>query len=439
MLTDVNPIVDNSDGGDPRNQKIFLDKEKFWGSSNSVAPIVMSNEAFHGLTGIISYISPDTEADPAALLISFLVVFGNIIGRNCFYEVDATKHFPNLFTVLVGDSSRARKGTSWGIIKKIFSEINSDWSNNSIKSGLSSGEGLKYNVRDPVKMINEKGKEFISDKGIKDKRLLIFEGEFASALKVANRPGNTLSTTIRDAWDYGNLSTLTKHDAIKATGAHISILAHITKFELLKNFSDTDAVNGYANRFLWVAVKRSKLLPQGGNIRFGDLPYDEIKEAIEFGQVKRQIGFNDEAKMLWCNIYNELSIERYGIFDALSSRGEAQIIRMALIYAILDCSTLISIKHLKAAYAVWQYCEESVQFIFGERFKDNIADIIFQKITKQKRISATEVYHLFKNNKTKNEIEIAISELLRSEKIKTYRQETSGRPITYYEINERSQ
>ncbi len=46
------------------------------------------------------------------------------------------------------------------------------------------------------------------------------------------REGNTLSAIIRQAWDTGNLQVKTRNNPNRATGAHISIIGHITKDEL---------------------------------------------------------------------------------------------------------------------------------------------------------------------------------------------------------------
>lgn len=52
----------------------------------------------------------------------------------------------------------------------------------------------------------------------------------------------------------------------KATGAHISLIGHITRDELRRLLTQTESANGFANRFCWLAVKRSKCLPDGGAI-----------------------------------------------------------------------------------------------------------------------------------------------------------------------------
>src|SRR5262245_44850756 len=67
----------------------------------------LHDKALHGLAGeIINTIKPQTEADPVAILLQFLVCFGNVIGRTAYYQVEDTKHHTNLFGCLVGASSR---------------------------------------------------------------------------------------------------------------------------------------------------------------------------------------------------------------------------------------------------------------------------------------------------------------------------------------------
>ena len=80
-----------------------------------------------------------------------------------------------------------------------------------------------------------------------DKRLLVVEGELASTLKAGKRESNTLSAIIRDAWDSSDLRTMTKNSPAKATGAHISIIGHITLAEFQKTLGETECLNGFGN------------------------------------------------------------------------------------------------------------------------------------------------------------------------------------------------
>ena len=165
-----------------------------------------------------------------------------------------------------------------------------------------------------------------TDPGISDKRLLVYESEFASPLKVMARYGNTLSVEIRQAWDTGDLSTMTKNSPARTTGAHISIVGHITGDELRRELRKTDMGNGFANRILWVCTTRSKELPEGGNLaddalnRLADL----FKVAVEFARTVSEMKRDTAIKDMWAAKYTELTEGRAGLFGAVTSRAEAQ-------------------------------------------------------------------------------------------------------------------
>ena len=89
---------------------------------------VLGAAAYHGLAGeVVSTLAPQTEADPVALLLQYLVYFGNAVGRGPYYQVENDKHFANLFLLLVGETAKARKGLSAGRIRHIFDTADPDW------------------------------------------------------------------------------------------------------------------------------------------------------------------------------------------------------------------------------------------------------------------------------------------------------------------------
>jgi hypothetical protein len=209
-------------------------------------PAPPDEAAFYGLAGdIVRAIEPHTEADPMALLSQFLTFFGNALGRTAHFKAERDKHYPNLFVVLVGTSAKGRKGTSMGHILDLFHAVDEEWVTNHTPSGLSSGEGLIWEVRDPIEKQHSIKKDgrvtgyemVIEDKGVTDKRLMVIEEEFGSPLKIMAREGNTLSPTLRRVWNTGDLQVMTKNNPAKATGAHISIVGHITKNELLRHLN----------------------------------------------------------------------------------------------------------------------------------------------------------------------------------------------------------
>jgi hypothetical protein len=191
----------------------------------------LNDQAFYGIFGkIVRLIEPHSEADPAAILFQLLTGFGNAVGAGPFYLADGSRHYANLFGCLVGQSSRSRKGTSWNHAQRALEIADPDWNKHHHNSGLSSGEGLIWKVRDPVIEYDRKKKQYVvTDPGVADKRLQVNEHEFARVLQVMNREGNTLSEIVRCAWDHRNLETMTRNSPAIATDPHISIIGHITR------------------------------------------------------------------------------------------------------------------------------------------------------------------------------------------------------------------
>jgi hypothetical protein len=374
-----------------------------------------TDAAYHGLAGdIVRAINPQTESDPVALLGQFLVAFGNAIGRTAFYPVEAHRHYSNLFLVLVGRTAKGRKGTSWGWVKSLFTdEVAPGWMDR-IQTGLSSGEGLIWAVRDEIRKnepIKTKGRitgqqEVVADEGVSDKRLMVVEEEFSQVLRQASREGNTLSAIVRQAWDGGRLRSLTKNSPAKATDAHISIIGHITQQELVKALSETDTANGFANRFLWICSKRSKLLPDGGILADLSGLQDRVRSAVQFAKGCSRVVRNHDASALWHAIYESLSAEQSGIMGFVTNRAEAQVLRLSVLYALLDEQSSVHEVHLRAGIALWEYAERSCRWIFGESTGNRDADLILEHLVASgdMGMSLTEVTNLFGRHKTALEI-----------------------------------
>lgn len=372
-------------------------------SFNSCLP----DEAYYGLAGeVVRMIEPHTEADNAALLVQFLSGFGNLINRTAFFGIGADLHYCKIFAVLVGDTSTGRKGTSWSEIRRMLVRADVSFVN-AIQDGLSSGEGLIYHVRDAeVKKTRVRGGDDNLDErveiigGAEEKRAFIIEPEFARVLSAISRESNTLSSVIRQAWDTDQLSIKTKNP-IKATNAHISVIGHITKTELINALKQTETFNGFANRFLWVVTKRSKLLPDGGNLQEDEIndAVMKIRDAISFARSVGPMRRDDEARGYWHQIYGPLSEGHPGVFGAVTSRGPAQVTRLSCVYALLDHSDTIRLQHLQAAYGLWQYCEESARFVFGDSQGDSVSDRVLNAINNAPNgLTATEISSILGRN-----------------------------------------
>lgn len=396
---------------------------------------IIDQAAFYGLAGdVVRTIEPHTEADPIAILVQFLVYFGNVVGRNPHYRIEGDYHRANIYAVLVGDSSKSRKGTSAGRVRSVMKYADEKWTDERVKSGLSSGEGLINEVRDERRSISQDTKEIeIVDTGVTDKRLLIAEPEFANALTVMERAGNTLSPVIRAAWDGLPLSTLTKNSPLKATGTHISIVGHITTDELRARMNRTDLANGFANRFLFVCVRRSKLLPHGGSISDDEIRAlgERVRLAVEYATTVTHITMTKDARDAWEIAYPFLSADRPGLLEAVTARAEAQVIRLALLCGLLDHKREIDLPHLRAALAVWEYAEASAVRIFGDALGDPIADEIYRALKQAggKGMSRTAIRDFFGRHQSTGRISAALDLLAKKGRSRCRTTATDGRPL----------
>jgi hypothetical protein len=412
---------DNAPAGKQDKQQAQDNKPQAQGKQQAQAQApawpVLGADALHGLAGeVVALFEPHTEADPVAILMQFLVYFGSVIDRYTHYLVESDRHHGNLFALLVGETSKARKGTSAGRLRQLMESVDQDWCSNCVKGGLSSGEGLIWEIRDQVTGPPGKdGEDKVIVNGVDDKRLMLDEREFYSALTVMKREGNIVSRIVRDGWDGRPLMSMTKNNPARCGKPHISICGHITDSELRRNLDDTSMANGYANRFLFACVRRSKELPFGGNLDPAAIDALGVKIHERYAEiygVEKAITMNEQARKMWAREYHELSMGKPGLFGAAIARGEAQVIRLALLYAVLDGSDQIKLPHLKAAFAVWRYCEASARYIFGDSVGDPVADTLFRALRSSSGgMTRTELHKLFGRNLPAVKIEAALARL----------------------------
>jgi hypothetical protein len=400
----------------------------------------MAEAAYYGIAGdFVRTVAPHSEADPVALLMQFLVAFGVAVGTRPYFQVEATWHRMNLFAVLVGESSKARKGTAAGHVHALYETIDEAFAANGVTSGLSSGEGLIWAVRDQiVKRVRKKEHnevkyiDVVEDPGVLDKRQLLVESEFAQPLKVMRREGNILSTIIRQAWDTGNLRVLTKNSPARSTGAHIGILGHITREELLRHLTDTESGNGFGNRILWLCVKRSKALPEGGLLTDTALKplVTALRSTLTVAKTLGRLQRDDDARALWKDRYTELSAERPGLLGAITARAEAQALRLSCVYALLDQTATIRRPHLEAALAVWDYADASAKYLFGATLGDPLADEILGMLRLTPHgMTRTDLYNALGRHRKSGEIGAALVRLHQKHLAYHTTEPTNGRAV----------
>ncbi len=137
---------------------------------------------------------------------------------------------------------------------------------------------------------------------------------------------------------------------------------------------------------------------------------------------------NQAARELWAEVYNELSEGKPGLLGSVTSRAEAQVLRLSGLYALLEGSSCIEVNHLRAALALWDYCDRSARWIFGTWTGSPDADRILSALRKAGAygMRATEISEqVFQRHRKGEAIEEALR-LLSVSNLAAFSEEPTG-------------
>jgi hypothetical protein len=327
----------------------------------------------HGVIGdFMRRVEQETEAHPVAIAMQLMIAFGNCVGRSPHTMVGKTRHGINLFGLVIGNTGRGRKGTGGDVVVDIVGYADPYWEKHCRSPNLVSGEGVIDALRDPVlkylPVKNGAPGEFethVIEPGVDDKRLLIVCPEFVAALHAGRRESSTLSQTLREAWDGKTLRTMAKNSARVATDPHLSIIGHVTRQELLRATREADVFGGLFNRFIFVLSDRARELPHGGDLDdLGPLP-DTVRRCVEHARTVQRMTRSTEANRLREEEYHRLTtVHGPEVIRAVLSRGEAQVLRLSMVMALMAGRATIEREDLEAALDFWRYSEASARGVF---------------------------------------------------------------------------
>lgn len=322
---------------------------------------VLDHAAFYGPLGdVVNELAPETEADPAALLLSLIASFGSAVPQP-HVRISAIDHHPRINVIVVGATFDGGKGESWSTVEGVMRHAAPDWLRDSVVGGFASGEGLIANLAADAAGPSR----------------LVVEREFAALIARAQREGSILSPVLRAAYDGSPLENRRAGTTIVARNHHIGVVAHITPDELRRNLRSSEISNGFANRFLFALVRRSQVLPFGGSLpqaRVAALG-GEIAAAIEKARSLSRLEFSSDAKVVWSDFVEQVTRRpSLGLVGDLTARSRPHTLRLALVYAAADGSSLIDAEHVEAAVAVWRFSDASVRIIFDSATGDPLAD-----------------------------------------------------------------
>lgn len=309
---------------------------------------------------------PYTEAYPPAMLFQLMEVAGILPGRRTYFAHGDYRFRLNGGCIVIGESGVARKGTGLYYARLPFLDHELESTINSIisKTDQVSGEGL-------VQAVSNKDNH----------TLLMACEEFAGALKVMKREGNSLSTTIRKALDAEPLGIDSRKNSIaEMNDAFVSIIGHCTQDEFIENITNEEIRNGLLNRFQYTMSRQNSKIafPQSVPEHIKQPARDALAGLIqphEFGE-PIALTFAADARPIWEKFYLGGSDEAEELRGALGARAPAQIMRSAARVALLDKSTKVTARHLRIALAMQRYSAGCIDYIFGSYINDDAEEVI---------------------------------------------------------------
>jgi hypothetical protein len=388
-------------------------------------PAPMAEAAFYGLAGeFVNLVYPDTEACKEALLMQFLTWFGSRVGHESRIDLGGWQH-TNLFLGIIGTSGRGAKGTSLEVVEDFAKSVDYNWWLERAHGGHQSGESMVE------KLANLK----------ESKSILVIEYELNRLFAVMSRMGTTFHQYLELMWDSKAMATHRIRDNHVCHEPHGSIIGHIQTDVARSSMKLSLRDSGLANRFLYCASRRSKVVVFPKQIQWRDhVLVDRMKRVLqqfegkpgEFGIV---IGWSKSG----AHAYSQFA--QSGDSDnVFLARRRAQVTRLAMLYALLDGKREIGAEHIRAASAVWDYKVRTVKHVFGGvNATDNSAAnkilFVLQQLERGKGINHRDIWlRVFNNNGDKTTVHMALDELRKRGLAYCVKGESTGGrpPIIWY-------
>jgi hypothetical protein len=347
------------------------------------------DDAFYGPLGEYARRNKTVvEIDSLSLLLQLLTVSGVAIGPRAFAYGGPDRHYPNLFTLVVGRTSIG-KGGSGTVANRLGEAIDPGFKQRT-SYNVASGPALVQLVTDGLfKSKTRRGKDGdreeieVIHKPVEDKRLLLFLPEFGSILVAQKRDGSTLRDELKNAWDGRTIENNKYNCRERATNPHIGLIGHITPVDLKAGSTRADVGNGYLNRFLITEARPARSLP------FRVPPPDchdlleHIRGVLErlgpVTQSERCLDWAEDARDEWSVFYEAFKDGRHPFIadvPELAGRLHAEVMRVALIYAVLDEAPAIQLRHLRAGKAVCFEALDRIRHLFtGETARTSAARV----------------------------------------------------------------
>ena len=198
--------------------------------------------------------------------------------------------------------------------------------------------------------------------------------------------------------------------------AHVGIIGHITKDELLRYLTATELANGFFNRFLLIAVERvqaAAVRRRARRARARRAPRRRSALALRFAGTDAALTFDAAARERWIDIYAELSAGQPGLAGAATgTRRSARRPPRADLRTPRPLRADPPASTSRPRSAVWRYSADSARWVFGDSLGDPTADEIWAAAKERPAgITRTEVSRPVLPQQESREIDRALTVL----------------------------
>ena len=299
--------------------------------------------AYHGLVErFVEVLSKSTEAPREFLVAAFLTVVGALIGRQAWVTYSRPT-YPNLFTLLIGETATARKTTAMAFALDLMTTV-VERTHLKVKPlyGLASVEGLAAAMKDGDAQDSY--------------RVVAVEDELKSLLRKAQQKGvSNLIPRLTELFNCGpSFEVNTKADKTIIKNPFACIVSASTPAWFAESIGESEISGGFLNRWTMFSGKTDKLIP------FPESPdaatWERIVEELTcvVRQARGDYLLSQEARELFGDFFRTLrsACKEEGLRTEATARTDLHAIKFALLFAVLDRKRRIEVDDVSRGIAL---------------------------------------------------------------------------------------
>lgn len=373
------------------------------------------------------------EADPAAIFMQALEIFGCLLGREVWVDTEEGPVYGNNYLVVVGNRATGRKGTGWKHAKTLYAHDDfTTWVaeefSGLLRGRMDSGEGM---VKALIDISKQNGNEF-SDTHTTIK-MLSHDSEFIGTINKGKIDGSTLLHNFTKAWEGTGFGTAKTKEQAYVKRPHITLIGHVQPEPLKLALTQTMDDSGFLSRIQFIFTERARINYDPPRMQYDILEnyHNQIVAILNWAKAKGVITYSREAYQL---------IKHYYETDTTLLRNHRFVLKNMMRLACLRQSTEMSVADVDTAMKIQAYVDACTKLLFKdwglEGAKRDDQDKIISYIAECPGSGNTSINrYLFGNNKKHSEIESLMAGLISANKVVLKKESTKGRPkMGYYVV-----